>query len=378
MKTKVLAASAIVLALLAYGAFHNRGKSPLPWPRPDAPPAESLIDHLGQTFIVGIPGPSLDARSEQLLRYIRPGGIVLYYRNFVSGEQLQTLILKLQALARETTGRPYLVMIDEEPGGAGRLGLFRHVFATGVPNWAQIDHDIGVMERLGINVELAPLADFPFNHQSFIRRRIPAHSVEALTEFNHQFVVLLKKHGISATLKHFPGMGTFADDPHKTLPQNTFAARDLDSSLKIFQQGIDAGAELVMTGHAVYSGVDPRHPATLSKEIVTGLLRRQLGFRGLVITDDLSDMPFITGQDLSLDEAAEQALEAGHTMVLFSHKLAKTRKIFDLLLERAGKDEALRSVIEINYGQIAAFKDRQSHRQLVADVIHSEARRTHQ
>jgi beta-N-acetylhexosaminidase len=358
MKMKVLAAGAIILALLAYGVYRFREKSPASLPQSGSSAEEALKDHLGQTFIVGIPGPSLDARSEQLLRYIKPGGVVLYYRNFVSSEQLQMLISQLQIVARETTGRPYFVMIDEEPGGAGRLGLFRHVFAYGEPNWAQIDHDVGIMERLGINVELAPLADFPFNHQSFIRKRIPAHDVEALTEFNSQFIALLKKHGIAATLKHFPGMGAFVEDPHKTLPQNSFDNRDLESSLKIFQQGIAAGAELVMTGHAVYGGVDSRYPATLSNEIVTGLLRRKLKFHGLVITDDLSDMPFITGKDLSLDEAAEQALEAGHTMVLFSHKLSKTRKIFDLVLHRARQDEALKSVIETNYDQIAAFKDR--------------------
>ena len=355
-KAWIAGTAAVILALLVYGALRLREKSPSPLP-PGPPTADSLKDHLGQTFIVGIPGPVLDSTSEQLLRYIKPGGVVLYYRNFVSSEQLQQLIARLQSVARETTGHPYFMMIDEEPGGAGRLGLFRNVFAYGDPNWTQIDHDIGVMERLGINVELAPLADFPFNHQSFIRKRIPAHNVEALTDFNRQFVILLKRHGICATLKHFPGMGAFVDDPHKTLPRGALGDHDLEASLKIFQQGIDAGADLVMTGHAVYGGVDPDHPATLSNKIVTGLLRRKLGFQGLVITDDLSDMPFITGQDLSLDEAAVQAMKAGHTMVLFSHKLAKTRRIFDHVLERVRQDEALKSVIEANYGQIITFKE---------------------
>src|SRR5258708_34853007 len=141
--------------------------------RSEMPPESALKAHLGQTFIVGIAGPALDPATEQLLRYIQPGGIVLYFRNFSSAVQLQHLIAQLQTLARETTGHPYLIMLDEEPGGATRLGLFRNVFAFGEPNWTQIDHDIGTMERLGINVELAPLADFPFNHESFIRKRIP-------------------------------------------------------------------------------------------------------------------------------------------------------------------------------------------------------------
>jgi beta-N-acetylhexosaminidase len=358
MKRKFAAIAATVILLLVYGAYQFRRKAPAV---PPAPAAETALkDHLGQTFVVGIPGPGLDAASERRLRYIKPGGIVLYYRNFVSGEQLQKLIAQLQSVAEETTGRPYLVMIDEEPGGASRLGLFKNVFAFGEPNWPQIDHDISVIERLGVNVELAPLADFPFNHQSFIRKRIPAHNAEALAAFNQQFIALLHRHGISATLKHFPGMGAFTDDPHKTLPSARVDDAVLKASLKIFQQGVTDGADLVMTGHAVYRGVDSQHPATLSPAIVTGLLRQQLQFHGLVITDDLSDMPFITGNDLPLDDAAAQALEAGHTMVLFSHKLSRTQRILDRLLAGAQKDEQLRAIIEARYKDIVAFKARRA------------------
>jgi len=348
-----LLAVAILLSVCGLFVFHRMH----PARQPEAPPESAFKAHLGQTFIVGIPGPALDPATEQLLRYIQPGGIVLYFRNFSSADQLQHLIVQLQTLARETTGHPYLIMLDEEPGGATRLGLFRNVFAFGEPNWTQIDHDIGTMERLGINVELAPLADFPFNHESFIRRRIPAHNVEALEAFNRRFIELLKRHGISATLKHFPGMGAFIDDPHKKLPRAEVETRMMNASLKIFQQGIASGADLVMTGHAVYGNLDPEHPATLSREIVTGLLRRKMNFQGPIITDDLSDMPFITGSDLSLDEATVQAMEAGHTMVLFSHKLTKTRRIFDQVLARADTDPMLAATIEAGYKSIVAFKD---------------------
>jgi len=356
MKMKMwlaLTAATILLSACALLVFHRMR----PLPPPDVPPESALRTHLGQTFIVGIPGPALDPATEQMLRYIRPGGIVLYYRNFSSADQLRRLIAQLQTLARETTGHPYLIMLDEEPGGATRLGLFRNVFALGEPNWTQIDRDIGTLERLGINVELAPLADFPFNHASFIRKRIPAHSVEDLEAFNRQFIGLLKRHGISATLKHFPGMGAFIDDPHKKLPRAEVEAPMMKASLKIFQQGIAAGADLVMTGHAVYDNLDPQHPATLSREIVTGLLRGQMSFQGPIITDDLSDMPFITGSDLTLDEATIQAMEAGHTMVLFSHKLTKTRRIFDQVLARAGTDPLLAATIDAGYKSIVAFKD---------------------
>jgi beta-N-acetylhexosaminidase len=326
-----------------------------------APPARlqaSLGEQLGQSFVVGIPGRMLDAQTEALLRQIRPGGIVLYRRNFASAEQLQGLISELQHIAGQTTHQPYLIMIDEEPGGATRLGLFNNVFAFGEPNWTQIEHDISVMQKLGINVELAPVSDFPFNHNSFIRSRMPAHSVEALTEFNRRFIALLNEHGISATLKHFPGMGAFRTDPHRELPSGRVTTGSLDASLAIFRDGIAAGAGLVMTGHAVYTNIDPSRPATLSSMIVTGILRRQMRFRGLVITDDLSEMPFLEGTRMSLADATAEALRAGHNLVLYSHQLSKTREVLSEVLARAENDQRLRSIIRRNYAKIAAYKAR--------------------
>lgn len=323
---------------------------------PPARPGISLAEKLGQNFVVGIPGQTLDAETEALLRQIRPGGIVLYRRNFSSVEQLQRLISDLQKVAGQTTHQRYLIMIDEEPGGATRLGLFNNVFAFGEPSWAQIEHDISVMQRLGINVELAPVSDFPFNHNSFIRSRVPAHSVEALTEFNRRFIALLAQHGIAATLKHFPGMGAFRSDPHRELPSGRVAPGRLDASLAIFKDGIAAGAGLVMTGHAVYTNIDPSRPATLSSTIVTGILRRQMRFQGLVITDDLSEMPFLEGTRMTLAEATAEALRAGHTMVLYSHQLSKTRNVLSDVLARAENDNKLRSIIGRNYVKILAYK----------------------
>jgi len=338
-------------ALLLAGASADSTRNSSP-----AAVTAPLEEQLGQTFVVGIPGQTLDQETESLLRQIRPGGIVLYRRNFASPAQLEELIGRMQALALETTRQPYLIMIDEEPGGATRLGLFGNVFAFGEPDWIQIERDISVLEKLGINVELAPVADYPFNRNSFIRSRVPAHSVQALTAFNQRFIELLARHGISATLKHFPGMGAFRTDPHHELPAGRVSTGGLDESLRIFQDGITAGAGLVMTGHAVYTNVDPGRPATLSSRIVTGILRRQMKFQGLIITDDLSEMPFLEGTKMNLDQATCEALRAGHNMVLFSHKLHATKAVLDQVLTAAQSDPRLRSLISKDYARIVAFK----------------------
>jgi beta-N-acetylhexosaminidase len=352
-----------VLLLAAASADSTKGAA-------HAAPATPLEEQLGQTFVVGIPGQTLDAETESLLRQIKPGGIVLYRRNFASAAQLEQLIARLQTLARQTTRQPYLIMIDEEPGGATRLGLFSNVFAFGEPDWIQIERDISVLEKLGINVELAPVADYPFNRNSFIRSRVPANSVQALTVFNKRFIELLARHGISATLKHFPGMGAFRTDPHRELPAGRVPPGGLDESLRIFQDGITAGAGLVMTGHAVYTNVDPGRPATLSSRIVTGILRRQMKFQGLVITDDLSEMPFLEGTRMTLDQATCEALKAGHNMVLFSHKLRATRTVLDQVLAAAQSDPRLRALIGKDYARIVAFKqNRRGPKQASAAIL---------
>ena len=313
---------------------------------------------LGQNFVVGISGKTLDDETKKFLQQIKPAGIILYSRNYQTRDQLKKLIVELQEFAKDTSGYHYFVMIDEEPGGATRLNLFKNVFDFGFPEWDQIEKDIKEMASVGINVDLAPLADFPFNEDTFIKKRIQAHTPEALTDFNKKFITLLQENNISATLKHFPGMGVFVDDPHKKLPYVSTDQKIIDESIELFKEGIDANVNFVMTGHAVYDDIDPDIPATLSKKITTDILRDNLGFEGLAITDDLSDMPFIIGREIDLVEATAESLKAGHNLVIFSHNPNKTLDVFEKLLQRLQNDQELKSVVEQNYRKVVFSKNK--------------------
>ena len=315
---------------------------------------------LGQNFVVGIPDKTLSSETRNFLEEVKPAGVILYYRNYESPNQLKNLITELQQIAEVTTQHPYFIMIDEEPGGATRLNLFKNVFDSGTPAWDRIKNDIQEMANVGINVDFAPLADFPFDEHSFIKERIPAHNIAALVDFNQKFIALLQQNGISATLKHFPGMGVFVDDPHKKLPHTNSHQEIMDESMKIFQSGIDSGVDFVMTGHAVYDVLDPDTPATLSKKITTDILRTNLGFAGLTITDDLSDMPFIIGKKVDLAKATAESLKAGHNLVIFSHVPDKTKEVFEALLQRMHSDQEFKLVIENNYRKVVYFKQQRS------------------
>jgi len=315
---------------------------------------------LGQNFVVGISGKTLDEETKKFLQQIKPAGVILYYRNYQTRDQLKNLITELQEFAKDTTGYNYFIMIDEEPGGATRLNLFKNVFDFGFPEWDRIERDVKEMADVGINVDLAPLADFPFNEDTFIKKRIQAYTPEALTNFNRKFIALLQENHISATLKHFPGMGVFVDDPHKKLQYVSTDQKIIDESIKLFKDGIDADVNFVMTGHAVYDDIDPDIPATFSKKITIDILRGNLGFEGLAITDDLSDMPFTIDRKINLVEATAESLKAGHNLVIFSHNPNKTLSVFEKILQRLQDDQELKSVVEQNYRNVTFFKNKHS------------------
>ena len=318
---------------------------------------DDIDRQLGQNFIVGISGSVLDPGTKAFLLHVHPAGIVLYGQNISSKDQLKSFIQQLQVLAMQDTHRPYLIMIDEEPSGATRLRTFVNAFPDSEPDWSKMAQDAGDLAGLGVNVDLAPIADFPFVENAYVADRVPASSVSELIDFNQKFIQVLHAAGIAATLKHFPGLGFFANDPHLMLPTTSVSPQTMDLSFSIFQAGINDGADFVMPAHGIYEYLDPVNPATLSSKIITDTLRQKLGFNGIVVTDDLSAMPFIPGGDMSLASATVAALVAGNNLLMFSHDPAQTQVLYDTLLERVETDPDLRALAVQNYNRIVSYKN---------------------
>ncbi|MCE5223488.1 hypothetical protein LLG10_04770 [bacterium] len=324
---------------------------------------------LGQNLLVGIPGLDLDKVTADLLREIKPGGVVLYQRNFRDFTQLKNLIQSLQSLAVKTTGYPYYIMLDEEPEGALRTGLLKNIFPLGYPNWKKINEDIRLLAMTGINVELAPLADFPFLPNSFISKRIPFNNQEDMMTFNRSFIQIMKQNNIQATVKHFPGLGMLSDDPHYQVVTSSSTIETIEKSMKLFRDAIQGGATFVMTSHALYDHLDKENLATFSKVIVTDKLQHELGFEGIIITDDISDMP-LSIKGLNIAEAGIKALEAGHHMILYSHQLSRTKRVVDVLLLKAGQDNAFLELLTHNYNRI--IENKQRHLPIPAQLLEYE------
>jgi len=307
--------------------------------------------NLGQSMIVGIARYNLTENEKRILEKIKPAGIIFYARNFQNESQFKELI----NLTKKIVGDDCFLMIDEEPEGAERLGVFKKSFVSSVPNWETIKNGVVKLSSFGLNTDLAPIADFGFNHNTFIRKRIPVDNIDDLKNFNASFIQILHQNKVMATLKHFPGMGFFNDDPHLKIPENQISENDFNKSLEIFKNGIDAGADFVMTAHAFYNNIDTENMATFSQLIIKDLLINNLNFKGLIITDDLSDMP-VTNSKLTHTDVGIKALRAGNNLITFSHQLERTEIIYDDILEKSKTDPELATTLQENYLKVSNFK----------------------
>jgi beta-N-acetylhexosaminidase len=260
-------------------------------------------------ILASFPGP---VAPEWALEWIGRGlgGVVLFADNVEDRERAAELTASLRA------EREVVVAIDEEGGDVTRLEAAGGSSYPGNLALGKVD-DVDLTEgvaasiaaelaRVGATMNLAPVADVNSNpHNPVIGVRSFGADPELVARHVHAFVSGTQRMGIAACAKHFPGHGDTAVDSHLDLP---VVRGDLEAALLPFRQAVAAGVDAVMTGHLVVPELDAA-PATLSRRIVSGLLREELGFGGLVVSDALEMRAVAGGVDIS--EAAVRAVEAG-------------------------------------------------------------------
>lgn len=278
-------------------------------------------------FMVGIPGPRLDEETGAFLREHPPAGVVLFRRNVRSAGQLRRLV---DAIHAHGAGPRPLVAIDHEGGRVHRLGRpFTHfppmevVGSTGDPAIARaVGRAMGrELSAIGVDLDFAPVLDVRSNPRNrVIGDRAFGRSAEAVVRMALPFARGLLEGGVVPCGKHFPGHGDTTGDSHAVLPRLRHPlARLRRREMRPFVAAIREGMPALMTSHVLYSGIDPRRPATLSPRVVTDLLRRRLGFRGAVFSDDMH-MAAVARRG-SPGEAAVEALRAGCDALLFCQSL---------------------------------------------------------
>jgi beta-N-acetylhexosaminidase len=262
--------------------------------------ALSLEQKIGQRFVVGIPGTRVGERTRRLVRDGYLGGVLLTRPNVAGREQLARFTAELQELARQN--RPpigLLVAVDQEGGRVTRLDLDRlsrfpppHDWAGyGDPYYIEAVAYITAREalQLGCNLNLAPVLDlYPQGDATIIGDRSMGAEASEVAALGLAYLAGARRAGMAAAIKHFPGHGRTVVDTHQKLAVLEVDGETLwNHDLLPFRRAIEDGVEAVMTAHILYPRLDPDYPVTLSEKMVRGLLRGQLGFEGVVITDDI-------------------------------------------------------------------------------------------
>ncbi len=282
----------------------------------------TLRDKVGQLFILGFEGTTPTPAFRKLIREARIGGVVLFSRNFESPTQLIRLINGLQRLSPDA---PLFVAVDHEGGRVSRLPapftFFPAAAQVGAGNSHRLAYAMGQamareLKAVGINLNFAPVLDVHTNARNrVIGDRAFGKDAIQVAKMALAVMVGLQDHGVIACGKHFPGHGDTTADSHRELPRVKHSlSRLIEVELRPFAHAIQNRIEALMTAHVVYHCLDPDRPATLSRTVLTRLLRQAMGFLGVVITDDL-EMKAISDR-WRIRDAAVDALRAGADLLL--------------------------------------------------------------
>jgi beta-N-acetylhexosaminidase len=287
-----------------------------------------LKNKISQVVMMGVDGVT---PSEKTTRRIERGvgGIILFAHNCRHPSQVAELTQGLQKIALNGELKiPLMIAIDQEHGPVVRIregvtpfpspwDLGRSMNVSVVRRVAQITGKELLL--MGINMNLAPVADLHMHPDNqVIGKRSFGRDPHMVAEMVAAYISGLQGEGVAACAKHFPGHGATAKDSHQELPIIKKSKAKLDEAeLLPFQMAVNAGVASVMTGHLLYPVLDPTRPATLSHVIIQGVLRRNLGFSGVVISDDLT-MGALS-QWGTIEEIGVEALSSGVDFLLVGH-----------------------------------------------------------
>jgi len=278
----------------------------------------------GQRLMLGFDGTTLNMELKFLIRELKAGGIILFKPNIESPDQLTQLCSDVQACAVDAGQPPLFIAIDQEGGVVARL---KHPFTefAGNPHIhtrADAEHFARLTARelsvAGINMNMAPVMDVaPVGGGSIMQERAFKGDADVVSKLGTCVIKTLQDKKIMAVAKHFPGIGRTKKDSHFFLPRLDIDLDTLRSSdMKPFEAARDADVSGIMLSHIFYPQLDDTWPASLSPYIAGELLREQLGYGGLVLTDDL-DMKAIQHD---MKTCIRQVMAARIDLALICHK----------------------------------------------------------
>ncbi len=334
-----------------------------------------LEQQIGQFLFIGLPGTELDAETRALVEEVQPGGVIIFGRNVAGPEQLRSLLDEV----REIVPTPPLFGIDQEGGLVDRL---RRIF-TPMPSARTIRQhgDLAaaralgrvtgeVLRMLGFTINFAPVMSIMTEDRDLLSNglysRSYGRSPGEVLGYTTVYMRGLQGTGMIGCLKHFPGIGAGEVDSHEEMPvvrlsHDDLIAQDLAPYIELFQRRDDR-VRCVMVSHGGFPNIDIREevtggllePASLNYNIVTRLLRQELGYKHLVVTDDL-EMGAIA-RHCEIEDAAVRAALAGEDMLLICASPDKIRRGYHGLLEAARSGKITEQRIKESLDRVARTK----------------------
>jgi beta-N-acetylhexosaminidase len=319
------------------------------------------IENIGQLLIIGFDGTEMTPRVSSLLTRLQPAGVILFARNIQNPEQTWRLLRECQK--RVTT--PLLTCVDLEGGTVDRfrdaLGATpsaAEAFATGEPVlFRRHGEIIGKNCRaLGFNVDFAPVLDLAFeaSHSVLSSRAVSANPHEAAA-YAREFLAGLRDSNVLGCGKHFPGLGEGKLDSHHELPVIEKPLQKMWSEDLLPYRTLRGQLPMVMISHAAYPQVTgDRTPASLSKQWITDILRKRIGYRNLIVSDDL-EMGGVRAA-APIGEAAVEFVRAGGDVCLICHREDFILQAYEQLIKTVGQDAKFARRVAEAARRVTAFK----------------------
>jgi beta-N-acetylhexosaminidase len=333
----------------------------------------SISAEIGQLLIVGFDGTEMSPRLRSVLTRLQPAGVILFARNIASGEQTHRLLNQCQSCVSTRL----LACVDME---GGRVDRFRNVTGP-APSAADVfatcdrklyrKHGTIIGEScraLGFNTDFAPVVDLALEaSRSVMSSRSVSANPKEVTSYAREFLAGLRSAGVLGAIKHFPGLGEANLDTHHELPCVGKPWKKLWEADITPYRALRRESPLILISHAAYPAVTrDRNPASLSRKWITDILRKKIGYRGLVVSDDLEMGGVLKAAPI--EQAAVEHIRAGGDLCLICHIEENVIRSYEALVKAAERDPKFARCAKESVARVVAFKkkSKEMHRRMAA------------
>jgi beta-N-acetylhexosaminidase len=325
----------------------------------------TLDEKIGQLMLVGIEGYEIDERTKQLIHEHRVGGVILYRKNISDAKQLLSLINSLKKSNFPNT--PLFISVDEEGGSVSRMPDELHKIPSaeiiGGINEEQLSFELGAViaeeiKSFGFNMNFAPVLDINSNpNNPVIGNRAFGSEPEVVSRLGIMNMKGIQSKGVIPVVKHFPGHGDTAIDSHIGLPiVHNGLERLNDFELVPFKRAIENNADAVMIAHILLPEIDKENPASMSKIVITEMLKDDLGFEGIVVTDDMTMGAIV--EHYSIEDAAIKSLDAGADVILVAHEYEKQIRVINAIKNAVKNSDITKKRIDESVYKVLKLKEK--------------------